>query len=54
MVGDRIFTDVLAGNRLGLYTVLVKPLGPNGMTYQKSRTQSFEQKIASFLGAIKK
>ena len=30
MVGDRLFTDVLAGNRLGLFTVLVQPmLEPN-------------------------
>ena len=30
MVGDRLFTDVLAGNRLGLYTILVQPmLKPN-------------------------
>lgn len=26
MVGDQIFTDVLGGNRLGLYTILVLPL----------------------------
>lgn len=26
MVGDQLFTDVLAGNRLGMYTVLVNPL----------------------------
>lgn len=25
-VGDQVFTDVLAGNRLGLYTILVSPL----------------------------
>ena len=30
MVGDRIFTDVLAGNRVGLFTILVAPmLEPN-------------------------
>ncbi|MEL6159104.1 MAG: YqeG family HAD IIIA-type phosphatase [Cyanobacteria bacterium J06623_5] len=30
MVGDRLFTDVLAGNRLGLFTILVSPmLAPN-------------------------
>ncbi len=29
MIGDRLFTDVLAGNRLGLYTILVKPLNEN-------------------------
>lgn len=26
MVGDQIFTDILGGNRLGLYTVLVVPI----------------------------
>ena len=26
MVGDQMFTDVLAGNRLGLFTVLVNPI----------------------------
>ena len=30
MVGDRLFTDVLAGNRVGLFTILAKPmLEPN-------------------------
>jgi len=26
MVGDRLFTDVLAGNRLGTFTILVEPM----------------------------
>lgn len=26
VVGDQLFTDVLGGNRLGLHTILVKPL----------------------------
>ncbi len=26
MVGDRLFTDVLAGNRLGVFTILVDPI----------------------------
>ncbi len=26
MVGDQLFTDIVAGNRLGLFTVLVNPL----------------------------
>lgn len=25
LVGDQIFTDILGGNRLGLYTILVRP-----------------------------
>ncbi|GAB4460905.1 MAG: YqeG family HAD IIIA-type phosphatase [Armatimonadaceae bacterium] len=28
MVGDQLLTDVLAGNRLGLTTILVNPLSP--------------------------
>ncbi|MCD6309669.1 MAG: HAD hydrolase-like protein, partial [Candidatus Eremiobacteraeota bacterium] len=27
MIGDQIFTDILGANRLGIYTILVKPLG---------------------------
>jgi len=26
MIGDQVFTDILGGNRLGLYTILVAPL----------------------------
>ncbi|HHY92398.1 MAG TPA: YqeG family HAD IIIA-type phosphatase [Firmicutes bacterium] len=26
VVGDQLFTDILGGNRLGLYTILVRPL----------------------------
>ncbi len=29
MVGDQLFTDVLAGNRLGVPTILTAPLAPN-------------------------
>jgi HAD superfamily phosphatase (TIGR01668 family) len=29
MVGDQVFTDIVAGNRLGLMTVLVNPLSPH-------------------------
>ncbi|GAW94122.1 YqeG family HAD IIIA-type phosphatase [Calderihabitans maritimus] len=28
VVGDQLFTDILGGNRMGLYTILVVPLGP--------------------------
>ncbi|MEB3164456.1 MAG: YqeG family HAD IIIA-type phosphatase [Prochlorothrix sp.] len=30
MVGDRLLTDVLAGNRLGLFTILVAPIHYSG------------------------
>ena len=39
MVGDRLFTDILAGNRLGLFTVLVQPmLEPNSRDPKKPVT----------------
>ena len=53
IIGDRLFTDIIAGNRLGLYTILVKPLGANGITCKHNRTQRIEQKIVSFFGAIR-
>ena len=28
MIGDQLFTDIVAGNRLGMHTVLVNPLSP--------------------------
>jgi uncharacterized protein len=29
VIGDQIFTDILGGNILGLYTILVDPISPN-------------------------
>lgn len=38
VIGDQIFTDVLGGNRLGLYTILVRPLrGDDFVTTRLSR-----------------
>ena len=53
MVGDRIFTDVLAGNRLGLYTVLVQPLNSDGKVCSNNKIQRLEKTIARFIGANK-
>jgi HAD superfamily phosphatase (TIGR01668 family) len=51
IVGDRVFTDVLAGNRLGLYTVLVKPVNPEGQPCSHDRWQRLEAKLARLAGA---
>ena len=51
IVGDRLFTDVLAGNRLGLYTVLVRPLKADGTPCPHDRVQRVERKLARLLGA---
>ena len=51
IIGDRLFTDVLAGNRLDLYTVLVLPISTNGEPCRRSKTQLLEKIIAKCLGA---
>lgn len=50
LIGDRLFTDVIAGNRLGLYTVLVKPIDPDGQPCQRDRLQKLEIRLAHWLG----
>ncbi|MEX1317580.1 MAG: YqeG family HAD IIIA-type phosphatase [Synechococcaceae cyanobacterium] len=50
LIGDRLFTDVIAGNRLGLYTVLVKPIDPLGQPCRRDRLQSLELRLAHWLG----
>ncbi|MFM7733172.1 MAG: YqeG family HAD IIIA-type phosphatase [Cyanobium sp.] len=50
LVGDRLFTDVLAGNRLGLFTVLVRPIDPDGLPCQRDRLQAMELRMARLVG----
>ncbi len=50
LLGDRVFTDVLAGNRLGLFTVLVKPIDPAGQPCRHDRVQNLELRMARWLG----
>ena len=54
IIGDRIFTDVLAGNRLGVYTILVKPIKSNGKQNDANNLQMIESKIAGILGVLQK
>lgn len=35
IIGDQLFTDVFGGNRLGLLTVLVKPLSPRELVHTR-------------------
>ncbi len=51
IIGDRIFTDILAGNRLGIYTILIRPLDSDGIPYEQDKAQLIEQYIANILGA---
>jgi len=51
MVGDRLFTDVLAGNRLGMFTILVEPIVDAGEAVRTYPVRSFEVLVSQFLGA---
>jgi len=51
MVGDRLFTDVLAGNRLGMFTVLVEPMLDANKTSRPYPIHSFEVLLSQALGA---
>ncbi len=50
MVGDRLFTDVLAGNRLGMFTILVEPMLDPSVIKTSSRTRDFEVWLSQALG----
>ena len=51
LIGDRLFTDVIAGNRLGLFTVLVKPIDPQGRPCKRDRLQKLELRLANWVGS---
>jgi HAD superfamily phosphatase (TIGR01668 family) len=51
LVGDRLFTDVLVGNRMGLFTVLVKPIDPDGEPCRQDRLQNLELRMARWVGS---
>ncbi|MBE9159329.1 YqeG family HAD IIIA-type phosphatase [Nodosilinea sp. LEGE 06152] len=50
MVGDRLFTDVLAGNRVGLFTILVSPMPDLNQIVRTSPLRSLEVIISQYLG----
>jgi hypothetical protein len=51
MVGDRFFTDVLAGNRMGMFTILVQPMVPPNETPNPCSMHNLEVFILQGLGA---
>ena len=52
IIGDRIFTDIFAGNRLGIYTILVKPIKSNGEPNDNYKLEKIERSITKMIGAI--
>ena len=49
IIGDRVFTDILVGNRLGLYTILVDSVDYHGNKIEKNIFQSIERFIANLI-----
>lgn len=50
MVGDRLFTDVLAGNRLGMFTILVEPMINPAVEDRRYFVRDFEVWVSQKLG----
>jgi uncharacterized protein len=50
MVGDRLFTDVLAGNRLGMFTILVEPMVDPVIVARSYPIRTFEVWLSQALG----
>jgi hypothetical protein len=48
MIGDQIFTDVLGGNRAGVFTILVKPIHRKEL-FTTSIMRIFEKVVIYFL-----
>jgi uncharacterized protein len=48
VIGDQIFTDVLGGNRVGLYTILVTPISDKEFIWTKMMRQ-FERLVLNYL-----
>jgi uncharacterized protein len=50
MVGDRVFTDVLAGNRMGMFTILIEPIVCADSSISFNTIRSVEFAIARLFG----
>lgn len=50
MVGDRLFTDIIAGNRLGMFTVLVEPIVHPDVALRAHPVRNFEVWLSEILG----
>ena len=50
MVGDRLFTDILAGNRLGMFTILVEPMTDPLVAIRSHPIRDFEIWLSTAMG----
>ena len=49
IIGDRIFTDIIVGNRCNIKTILVKRLNRDGLPLQFNLTLLIEKLISNFI-----
>ena len=49
IIGDRIFTDIIVGNRCNIKTILVKRLKRNGLPVKFNLTLTIEKLISLFI-----
>ncbi len=49
IIGDRVFTDILVGNRLGMYTILVDSVDYHGKKIEKNNFQEIERYLAKII-----
>jgi len=49
IIGDRIFTDIIVGNRCNIQTILVKRLSRRGLPIKLNLTLLLEKLISNFL-----
>lgn len=50
MVGDRLFTDIVAGNRLGMFTILVEPMTDKLSNIRVHPIRDFEIWLSKLVG----
>ena len=49
IIGDRIFTDIIVGNRCNIKTILVKRLKRDGLPIKFNLTLTIEKLISLFI-----
>ena len=52
IIGDRVFTDILVGNRLGIYTVLVDSVDSYGKRIERNNFQYIERYLAKIITGV--
>ncbi len=52
IIGDRILTDILVGNRQGIYTILVNPIGIESSSQRFYSIRSLERSLSRIISLI--